>query len=396
MRNCGVEREREETVMRIKKKVLLVDQIGHKTYEYDYAAAKHYSEDYDVTCYVSDNTPKDVPIEGFKVAYGFHDVYSGSKIAKGLKYIKSLWQLRKYIKYNKIDIVNLQWYDLPPVDRMFIRSVKKLNGGTKVVLTVHGVIPKEINARKHDGLQKVYLEADAILLHSEPALEHFNRCFQTNCKKYVITSAFRDEDDYAPVPKDEARKKLGLPLDKKIVLSFGTLRDDKTIDLLYEAFPKVLEQQPDLFLVSVGTLNVTDKERYIKLAEQCRATGAAKIDFDYVPKDLEPYYYSAADILVLPYSYISQSGVGYCSLLFKVPMVASDIPRLDLMAKKDINAEIFHSGDIDGLTKCIIDLSRDEKKLAKYSEGSQAIRESDFSIKRRVALTEIAYKELYE
>ena len=376
-------------------KVLLVDQIGHKTYEYDYAAAKHYSDEFEVTCYVSDNTPRNVDTTGFNVVYGFHDVYSGNKIQKGIKYIKALSEMRKYIEANHFDIINLQWYELALYQKFFLRSLKRsCTPSPKIVMTVHGIFPKSLGWFRHFSLQAVYNEADAILLHSEPGVKYFNENYTTKCPKYMITSAFRDEDDYIPVDKAEAKRMLGIPVDKKVVLSFGTIREDKTIDVLYKAFPEALKKNSDLFLLSAGTLNVKEKEYYTSLADKCRVTGAAKIDFDYVSKEMEPIYYSAADILALPYSYISQSGVAYCGLLFNLPMVATDIPRLDLMAKKGINAEIFEKGNVEEMAEKIATLAADNEKLKKYAEGSKKIREEDFSIKRRVALTEQAYREI--
>lgn len=377
-----------------KIKVLLVDQIGHKGYFYDYGAAKNYSDKYEVTCYESDNTPHDVDITGFNVVYGFRNVYTGNKISKGLKYVKSLLELRSFIRKNHFDIVTLQWYDLPIVDKWFVKSIKRLKDAPKVVMTVHGIIPREKYPRYHDGLQKLYEEADTILIHSEQGLEHFNKCFDINCPKYVITSAFRDENDYTPMDKRKARQLLGVPNDKTVILSFGTIREDKSIDLLFKAFPKAYNINPELFLLFGGTLNVKDKEYYQSLAERCDQTGSSKIVFDYVDKDLEPAYYSAADILVVPYSYISQSGVAYCGLLYELPMIASDIPRLDLMAKSGINAEIFEKGSEEQLTQKIIELASNPTKLMEYKEGSKRIREEDFSIKKRVAVTEQAYEKL--
>ena len=380
--------------MERKIKVLLVDQIGHKGYFYDYGAAQNYSDRYDVTCYESDNTPRDVKTEGFNVVYGFHNVYTGNKIAKGIKYVKSLIELRRYIKDNEFDIVTLQWYDLPIVDKWFAQSIKRIKKSPRIVMTVHGIIPREDYPRYHDGLEKLYEEADALLIHSEQGLVHFNKCFNVNKPKYVISSAFRDENDYRPINKCEARKILGLPQDKTIVLSFGTIREDKSIDLLLKAFPKAYEKNSNLYLLSGGTLNVKEKEYYRSLARECEKTGAAKIVFDYIDSNLEPAYYSAADILVVPYSYISQSGVAYCGLLYELPMIASDIPRLDLMAKDGVNADIFKSGDVTELTDRLVNLSTDHKRLKKYSEGSRQIREADFSIKKRVAVTEKAYEDI--
>lgn len=377
-------------------KVLLIDQIGHKTYEYDYAAAKHYSDKYEVTCFMSDNTPRNVDTDGFQVEYGFHDVYTGNAIQKGMKYIKSMRELKQFIKKNRFDIINFQWYEIPYYEKLFFRSLKKLyDPAPKIIVTVHGIVPWSESKIKHLGLQLLYKDADAILLHSEPALSFFNKCFRTTAPKYVITSAFRDEKDYVPMDKHKAREILGIPQDKIVLLSFGTVREDKSIDLFYKAFPQAYKNNQDLFLLSAGTLNVKDKNYYKALAETCITTGSAKIDFMYVSKEMEPVYYSAADILILPYSYISQSGVAYCGLLFNLPMIASDIPRLDLMAKMGVNAEIFKSGDVNELESRILTLSSDPQKMAMYANGSKSIREKDFSIERRVRLTEKAYEDLF-
>ena len=75
-------------------------------------------------------------------------------------------------------------------------------------------------------------------------------------------------------------------------------------------------------------------------------------------------------------------------------MVATDIPRLDLMAKEGINAEIFPKGDDIAMAQKLSELAADDQKLVRYAEGSVRIREEDFSIKRRVALTELAYREI--
>ena len=379
-----------------KKKVLLVDQIGHKTYEYDYSACRYLINEYDMTCYMSDNTPRNVDTTGFRVEYGFHDVYSGNKIAKTIKYIRALSEMWAFIKENHFDIIHLQWYELALYQKFYIKALRRLcKPAPRIVMTVHGIMPWRNGFFRHFERQLAYLEADAILLHSEPALEQFNKCFRSKCPKYVITSAFRDEADYVPMDKREARRMLGLPEDKTIILSFGTIREDKTIDLLFKAFPQAYKKNPNLFLLSGGTLNVREKDYYKALAEKCRETGSARIDFDYIDKTLEPAYYSAADILVVPYSYISQSGVAYCGLLYNLPMIASDIPRLDLMAKKRINAEIFEKGSVEQLVRKILDLSADPEKMKRYSEGSKHLRESDFSIHRRVAMTKSAYRELF-
>ena len=173
------------------------------------------------------------------------------------------------------------------------------------------------------------------------------------------------------------------------------MRNDKSIDLLLKAVTEMYQPNEKLYLVVAGTLNVTDKDYYKSLADKCTETGAALIAFDYVDKELEGYYYSAADILVLPYSFISQSGVAYCGLLYHLPMIASDIPRWAGMVQSGVNADMFKKGDEVDLERRILSLSGDEARMRAYRKGSENILNHDFSIKKRVELTEKAYGQLF-
>lgn len=378
------------------KKVILVDQLGKKDFEYDYSAIKHYSNDYTVTCYMADDTPRNVQPPNTNVEYGFKNVYSGGKIHNGIMYLKALCELFLHINRNKYDIVHFQWYEIPIVDKLFVKAIKAFCKPTpKIVMTVHGVATKADYKYLSQGLQKLYQEADAILIHTKASLELFEENYDVKCPKYIITSAFRDAEDYKPIDKTEARRILGLPENKTIILSFGTVRDDKSIDLLLSIYPKIKKKNKNLYLIVAGTLNVSDKERYLELSQKCIDVGDARIKYEYIDKDLEGVYYSAADILVLPYSFISQSGVAYCGLLYHLPMIASDIPRLEDMAQKDVNADLFKKGDEEDLGKAILMLASDREKLNRYALGSQEVLEHDFSIQRRVDLTEQAYRELF-
>jgi hypothetical protein len=67
-------------------KVLLVEQLGKKNWEYTLSAAKYIAKENEVVCYISDNTPKNVQNQGFKIVYGFKGAYEGNYINKILNY----------------------------------------------------------------------------------------------------------------------------------------------------------------------------------------------------------------------------------------------------------------------------------------------------------------------
>ena len=61
-----------------------------------------------------------------------------------------------------------------------------------------------------------------------------------------------DTAKFRPVPRDEARQRMGLPLDRKIIIGVGYLLERKGFHLAVEALRTVRERHPDAMLVIVG------------------------------------------------------------------------------------------------------------------------------------------------
>lgn len=61
-----------------------------------------------------------------------------------------------------------------------------------------------------------------------------------------------DLSTFCPVPQDEARRRLGLPADRPIMVSVGNVQERKGFHLLVDALPAVLKRHPHALLVIVG------------------------------------------------------------------------------------------------------------------------------------------------
>lgn len=372
-------------------KILFVEQLGKNNWEYVYSAAKYISEEHEVTCYMSDTTPKTNKKYNFNIVYGFHGAYEGNFVKKGINYIKALVELKKYIKSNNFDIVHFEWFSLPWIEWIYLHSLKKY---TKIVITVNDVIPFESRFLEMKSLSLIYKSADAILLHTDESLKLFNKIFKVNCYKSVITPAFRDKSDYKKIDKNIAREKLGIPEDKKVVLYFGTVRQSKGLDLLIKAFPKAVEKNSNLFLLAAGAFHSVDENYYQQLVKDNLNSTISKVDFKHISDDYMNYYFSAADILCVPYREIYQSGIAQFGLIYDLPIIGSDLVRMSDMVRQGINAEVFHNEDVDGLTNALVKLSLDQDKILKYSKGSYEISIRDFSVCERAKRTVNAYKRI--
>jgi glycosyltransferase involved in cell wall biosynthesis len=124
---------------------------------------------------------------------------------------------------------------------------------------------------------------------------------------------------FQPRPKLSARKMLGLPSDKKIILSISVDEPRKNLGTLLRSFKVVSDRHPQAVLVRIGT-HTKDTDRLIHLLRI-----QDKIIQFAPPGRVSPLYYNAADVLCLPSLY---EGVGFPlleSMSSGCPVVASNI-----------------------------------------------------------------------
>lgn len=154
------------------------------------------------------------------------------------------------------------------------------------------------------------------------------------------------------ISKEDARQKLGLPLDKKLVVYTGHLYAHKGADMLAEAATSFA---PDVLAVIVGGTE-TDLKRFRT------AYGDVKnlLIVGQRPHTDIPYYLKAADVLVLSNSATSEASRLYTSpmKLFEymasgVPIVASDLPSLREILDESL-AYFFTPDDPKSLERTVL------------------------------------------
>jgi len=129
-----------------------------------------------------------------------------------------------------------------------------------------------------------------------------------------------------------ARKKLGIPDGKKIILFFGFIRDYKGLDLLIDSMTKL---DSSYHLVIAGEV-YGDFKKYQEQIDQQNLKEKTTVHARYISDDEVPLFFSASDVCVLPYKSATQSGITAVSFHFEVPMIATDVGGLK---------EIIHHGE---------------------------------------------------
>lgn len=375
-------------------RILYVDQFG-KTAGRDSLAQCECVSNYDgmdVTVYLSDNT--EIPTNRefkSKIKLGFRGAYEGNALNKVWNYIKSLRDLRGYIKKEKFDIIHLQWFSLPWIEWIYVRSLKKYG---RVVVTVHDVIPFNNRPLEMKALNLIYKCADRLLLHTNSSKEEFVKNYSAKTPISIITQGFCLKSDYHKIDKLEAKKHFGIPEDSVVFLYYGTIRVSKGLNHLIRAIGEAHKQNSKVYLLAAGAFQKIDPAEYELLVSQYLDRTNSYTNFNFIPMEDEPWYFSAADVLCLPYLEITQSGVAQVGLMYDLPMISSNIGEMGDVTRQGENGELVNAGDEEMLKKAILKLANDEALRQSYSEKSKALGEDEFSVEIKAQKVVEVYRML--
>jgi len=130
------------------------------------------------------------------------------------------------------------------------------------------------------------------------------------------------------LPKDEARKLLGLPLDKYIALFFGIVRPYKGLVHLLEATKRCRDRGLPILTVIAGEF-WEDIRPTTDFIAQAGLEQDVVLHNRYIPNEAVNLYFSAADVFVAPYTGGTQSGAVKIAMSYKLPILTTRILATD-------------------------------------------------------------------
>lgn len=181
---------------------------------------------------------------------------------------------------------------------------------------------------------------------------------------------------FTPGERDsELVKRFGIPKDKKTIVYLGGLSPHKGVDILLEAFPQVLEEIPEAYLLLMGYPHEDEYRAKIQamgLSASAQVTGK-------VPYEEAPRYLTLGDIAVAPKrSQTEANGKIYNYMACGLPTVA-----FDTVVNRDILGElgVYVSGlnDVEALAKRIIWLLKNDTQRKQLAEQVRAKAVKDYS-----------------
>lgn len=244
-------------------------------------------------------------------------------------------------------------------DRTILMAYYKVLG-KKIVLTAHN-----INAAKRDRrdsrlnrvtLRIQYKLSDHTFVHTEKMKRELVDEFDVpETRVTVIPFGINNAVPNSQLTSGEARQLLSIAGGEKVILFFGNIAPYKGLEDLIAALKRIGSSRSDYRLIIAGKPKGDDRywASIQRAIHEDLATCRVQLRADYIPDSETELYFKAADVLVLPYRYIYQSGVLFLGHSFGLPVLAADVGSLKDEIVEGKTGFVFRSEDPTDLARTI-------------------------------------------
>ncbi|MDQ4048880.1 MAG: glycosyltransferase family 4 protein, partial [Actinomycetota bacterium] len=230
---------------------------------------------------------------------------------RALRVAEHVPDMLRHRRESAADVVHYQWLTLEALDALLLAR------GRPRVFTSHNVLRRGEGRLRERAARLVAERADALVTHTGDGARQLSERFGADpARVHVIPhgafdylTRLRHEE---PLPAELAA------VEGPVIMSFGVLRPYKGVDVLLEAFREL--EGAELWIVGRPWMAVEPLRR-----AAAASRGTVRFVDRFVSDPEVPAYFRRADVVVLPYRRIDQSGVLYTALAFAKAMVLSDV-----------------------------------------------------------------------
>jgi len=222
-------------------------------------------------------------------------------------------------------------------------------------------------AYRLDGERKVLAMADRVVAATLAEQAQLQWLYKADPRKLVVIPPGVDTDHFYPIPADEAREFIGIPREDRMVLFVGRIEPLKGVDTLIRAMAcmHMTEMEKPAYLAVIG--GEPDAGPDDMTAEMARLQDlCSELAMDRMVvflgkrgQDTLPYYYSAAEVLVMPSHYESFGMVALEAMACGTPVIASQVGGLAFLVQDGVTGYHVPNGDADALCARLTSLLAD-------------------------------------
>jgi glycosyltransferase involved in cell wall biosynthesis len=314
----------------------------------------------------------------YRAAFGAH----GSRtrmLAKLAQHVPDMLRYRRAAA--AADVVHFQWLTVQHLDGLLL---PRGQGGRGLVLTAHDVLPREPRPGQLTAQQRLYERFDAVVVHSEHGRRRLTGELGIDPAR-VHTIPHGAFAHLAQGPPMVPPHRTAAP----VVLCFGLMRPYKGLDVLIEAW-RTMAATPahaELWIAGMPRMDISGL--------QAAARPGVRFDARFIGDDELPAYFQRADLVVLPYREIDQSGVLFTALAFGKPLLLSDVGGFPEIAATGA-ARTVPAGDPVALGAALNELLADPAALAEMAACARAAAAGRYSWEQIARAHLRLYEQLLE
>lgn len=263
------------------------------------------------------------------------------------------WRAYRIIRKENPDVLILQWWT-PFFSPMlfFLTRMLRRHAHIRVIFLCHHVIAPDGGIFDWFLARRILWRGNAFIVMSEEDFALLRRALPwarirgTTLPPYDIFSR-------SPIPREEARARLDLSAEDRVVLFFGFVRRYKGLKYLIEAIALARSAVPNIKLLIVGEF-WEDERNYREQVRRLGLSDVVRVYNTYVPNDKISVYFSAADVVVLPYLEATQSAVAQLAIGFERPMIGTSVGGMADIIHHGENGLLVPPGDAPALAQAIV------------------------------------------
>ena len=223
-------------------------------------------------------------------------------------------------------------------------------------------------AYRLDGEREVLVRSNRIIAATLAEQAQLEWLYKADVRKITIIPPGVDTSHFYPIPADEARQFIGLAPDARMILFVGRIEPLKGVATLIQAVAclRLKNLKEPVHLAVIGgdpeAASAEISQEMVRLQNLCDelTIGKMVVFLGKRGQDTLPYYYSAAEVVVMPSHYESFGMVALEAMACGTPVIASQVGGLAFLVQDGVTGYTVPAEDYDALCERLTAILGDE------------------------------------
>lgn len=333
------------------RKISLIDPIGgHGGMDYyDYGLAYGLGNQDLKVLYFTCGKTKDRSFNNVLLLNSFGNLWDVKGFLRLYFFLKGYYKSFKISNQKGSTLFHFQFFHLGFLNLLIL--ILSTFFKQKKVVTLHDV------QSFHKGSAKIISKwclifIDGIILHNQFSKTEFEKLFNFKGNTEIIPHG-----NYLPFINPQPLNDIAPTIN---LLFFGQIKDVKGVDILLKAMAEVVKTNQNIRLTIAGRPWKTGASLFENMVIEFNLTQYVNLHFRYIEDFEIEQFYKNADIVVLPYKKIYQSGVLLLTMSYGRTAIVSNLEPFTEVVAHNENGFVFNSEDSADLANCILGLNKDK------------------------------------